>query len=241
VDINLQRPYKKYKINIMETIFAKDAPTAVGPFSHAMLSNGFFYCSGQIGINAKNMQLEGKSIEEQASKVFENVKSVLASKELMDLQIADTRFLITGATGGLGLGVSRALLKEGASIIAVGTDQEKLNHLKSISPENVNRVKGNLFDLRTADLIIDTIGDQKLGGVFLNASGPPAMPFIETSLQNWDDAYNHILKWKINLVQKLLPIFQRQGYGRILFSESISVKQPIKDLVLSNAMRLAVA
>jgi len=159
----------------------------------------------------------------------------------MDLQIADTRFLITGATGGLGLGVSRALLKEGASIIAVGTDQEKLNHLKSISPENVNRVKGNLFDLRTADLIIDTIGDQKLGGVFLNASGPPAMPFIETSLQNWDDAYNHILKWKINLVQKLLPIFQRQGYGRILFSESISVKQPIKDLVLSNAMRLAVA
>jgi 3-oxoacyl-[acyl-carrier protein] reductase len=41
-------------------------------------------------------------------------------------------------------------------------------------------------------------------------------------------------------VQKLLPVFQRQGHGRILFSESISVKQPIKDLVLSNAMRLAV-
>jgi|GEM_PF-4921100 enamine deaminase RidA (YjgF/YER057c/UK114 family) len=35
----------------MERIFAKDAPTAVGPFSHAMLSNGFFYCSGQVAIN----------------------------------------------------------------------------------------------------------------------------------------------------------------------------------------------
>ncbi len=158
----------------------------------------------------------------------------------MDLQIANTYFLITGATSGLGLGVSRALLREGASIIAVGTDQEKLNHLKSISPEKVIPVKGNLFELKTADLIIDAAGDRKLGGAFLNASGPPAMPFIETSLQNWDTAYDHILKWKINLVQKLLPIFQRQGHGRILFSESISVKQPIKDLVLSNAMRLAV-
>jgi 2-iminobutanoate/2-iminopropanoate deaminase len=66
----------------METIFAKDAPPAVGPFSHAILSNGFFFCSGTIGLNAENMQLQGKSIEEQAWKVFENVKSVLASRAL---------------------------------------------------------------------------------------------------------------------------------------------------------------
>jgi 2-iminobutanoate/2-iminopropanoate deaminase len=66
----------------MEPIFTKNAPPAVGPFSHAMLSNGFFFCSGTIGLNAKNMQLQGKSIEEQVSKVFENVKSVLASKKL---------------------------------------------------------------------------------------------------------------------------------------------------------------
>jgi 3-oxoacyl-[acyl-carrier protein] reductase len=159
---------------------------------------------------------------------------------VMDLHLFNRCFLITGGTSGLGLGVSRTLLKEGASIIAVGTDQEKLERLKSISPKNVTQVMGDLFELKTADLIVAAIGGQKLDGVFLNASGPPAMPFMETSLQNWDTAYHHILRWKVNLVQKLLPIFRQQGHGRILFSESISVKQPIKDLVLSNSMRLAV-
>lgn len=66
----------------METIFAKDAPPAVGPFSHAMLSNGFFFCSGQIAINPATKQLEGDDIEQQTRNVFQNVKSVLASKEL---------------------------------------------------------------------------------------------------------------------------------------------------------------
>ncbi len=158
----------------------------------------------------------------------------------MDLQVSGRRFLITGASSGLGLGVARSLLKEGAKIIAIGTNHEKLNNLKSISPENVTAFAGDLFDLNTADNIMNIIGYQDLDGVFLNASGPPAMPFVETSLKNWDDAYNTILKWKINLVQKLLPVFQRQNHGRILFAESISVKQPIKDLVLSNSLRLAV-
>ena len=79
----------------METIFAKDAPPAVGPFSHAILSNGFFFCSGTIGLNAKNMQLKGKSIEEQTSKVFENVKSVLASKELTLADVVKVNVYLT--------------------------------------------------------------------------------------------------------------------------------------------------
>ena len=79
----------------METIFAKDAPTAVGPFSHAMLSNGLFFCSGTIGLNAENMQLEGKRIEEQASKAFENVKYVLASKALTLADVVKVNVYLT--------------------------------------------------------------------------------------------------------------------------------------------------
>ena len=66
----------------METIFAKDAPEAVGPFSHAILSNGFLYCSGQVAINPATKQLEGDDIEQQTRNVFRNVKAVLRAKEL---------------------------------------------------------------------------------------------------------------------------------------------------------------
>lgn len=66
----------------METIFAKDAPAAVGPFSHAILSNGFLYCSGQVAINPATKQLEGDDVEQQTRNVFRNIKSVLRSKEL---------------------------------------------------------------------------------------------------------------------------------------------------------------
>jgi 2-iminobutanoate/2-iminopropanoate deaminase len=83
------------KTKIMQTIFAKDAPPAVGPFSHAMLSNGFLFCSGTIGINAKNMQLDGKRIEEQASKAFENVKCVLASKGLTLADVVKVNVYLT--------------------------------------------------------------------------------------------------------------------------------------------------
>jgi len=79
----------------METIFAKDAPAAVGPFSHAMLSNGFLYCSGQIGINPKNGQVDGKSIEEQTLQVFENIKSVLAAKGLTLADVVKANMYLT--------------------------------------------------------------------------------------------------------------------------------------------------
>ena len=79
----------------METIFSKEAPTAVGPFSHAMLSNGFLYCSGQIGLNPKNMQVDGKSIEGQTLQVFENVKSVLTSKGLTLADVVKVNVYLT--------------------------------------------------------------------------------------------------------------------------------------------------
>ena len=67
------------------------------------------------------------------------------------------------------------------------------------------------------------------------------MSFEETRMQDWDEAYRLLLRWKVQLVKRLLPLFKKQQYGRILFSESSTVKQPIENLVLSNSLRMAIA
>ena len=79
-----------------------------------------------------------------------------------------------------------------------------------------------------------------LSGAFINAGGPPAMQFEETRLSDWDDAYRNILRWKVELTQKIVPLLKEKRYGRIVYLESSSVKQPIENLVLSTSLRLAV-
>ena len=59
-------------------------------------------------------------------------------------------------------------------------------------------------------------------------------------LRDWDAAYQNLLRWKVELTKALLPVFRQQKYGRIVFVESYSVKQPVPNLVLSNSLRLAV-
>jgi 3-oxoacyl-[acyl-carrier protein] reductase len=59
-------------------------------------------------------------------------------------------------------------------------------------------------------------------------------------MNDWDTAYYSLFRWKVELTKMLLPKFREQGYGRILYLESSSVKQPIENLVLSTSLRLGI-
>ena len=74
----------------------------------------------------------------------------------------------------------------------------------------------------------------------INAGGPPAKTVLETTLDDWDNAYKNILRWKVEITQAFVPKMMMQNYGRILYIESSSVKQPLENLVLSNSLRVAV-
>lgn len=145
-----------------------------------------------------------------------------------------------GASSGLGKGVATNLLNDGAKVIAIGRDPAKLKALSIAFPGQVEPVSGNSFDPGFIEKIPGFIGDRYLSGLLVNAGGPPAGSFLETPLENWDQAYHHILRWKVQLTQTILPIFRKQRYGRILYIESVSVKQPVERLVLSNSLRMAV-
>lgn len=158
----------------------------------------------------------------------------------MDLNIKDKLFIVSGATSGLGKGVAVALLKDGANIIAVAREPKKLIDLSLEFPGQVEELQGDITQENTLQLLFEKLGDRYLNGILVNAGGPPAKSFLETELADWDDAYQLILKWKVALTKTFLPVFEKQKYGRFVFIESESVKQPIRNLVLSTSLRSAV-
>ena len=158
----------------------------------------------------------------------------------MDLKIADQRFLVCGASSGFGRAIAELLLNEGANIIAVARRKQKLQELSDAHPDQVTVVVGDLTEDDTHNQIEGAIGNKQLHGVVINAGGPPALTPLETAIPDWDEAYQKVMRWKIELVLRLASYFTAKEYGRILFVESQSVKQPLPPLVLSNAFRAGV-
>lgn len=158
----------------------------------------------------------------------------------MELNIQNKLFVVTGATSGLGKGVADALLNEGANLIVVARDNNKLIEFASEKPESIEILAGDITQSETIKKLADSIGSRNIEGLLVNAGGPPAKSFMETELSDWDVAYKNILRWKVELTKALLPKFLEKHYGRIVFIESSSVKQPVENLVLSNSLRLGV-
>lgn len=158
----------------------------------------------------------------------------------MDLKINDQRFIVCGASSGFGRSIAEQLLDEGAQVIAVARREQKLNELQETYPDQVSIVAGDLTEDDTHNQIEAAIGNSQLHGVVVNAGGPPALTPLETALYDWDQAYKSVMRWKIELILRLVSYFTSKEYGRILFVESKSVKQPIPSLVLSNSFRAGI-
>lgn len=158
----------------------------------------------------------------------------------MDLKIQDQRFIVCGASSGFGRAIAEQLLDEGAEVIAIARREQKLNELKESHADKVTTIAGDLTDEETHNEIEGAIGNDQLHGVVINAGGPPALSPLETAIFDWDQAYENVMRWKIELVLRLVSYFTPKNYGRILFVESKSVKQPIPSLVLSNSFRAGI-
>lgn len=158
----------------------------------------------------------------------------------MDLKIKDQYFLVGGAGSGFGKSVSLVLAAEGAKVLAISRTVEKLEALKKEFPNQIDILSVDLSQDETHEKIEEYYTDKKLSGIFVNAGGPSAGGFSEVSMAQWDEAWRTIVRWKIAMIYRLLPMMQKNHYGRILFLESISVKQPVPNLILSNALRPAI-
>ncbi|MDP2424248.1 MAG: SDR family oxidoreductase [Bacteroidales bacterium] len=158
----------------------------------------------------------------------------------MDIQLANRFFVVCGAGSGFGKAIALRLVSEGAHVLAIARGAESLRQLQSVVPDAIEALAGDLTDISFHEQIVHALNGRVPDGLVVNAGGPPAKSFIETHIRDWDEAYKNLVRWKIALVKQILPGMQQRSYGRILFIESMSVKQPVENLVLSNSLRLAV-
>lgn len=157
----------------------------------------------------------------------------------MDLGVKGHLFLVLGASSGLGKAVAVALMAEGAEVLGVARRQEELDTLSKYHPQ-FEALVADVTEPNSIEVLRVKIRDRPLSGILVNAGGPPAKQTLETTLEDWDNAYQSLLRWKVELMHAFVPLMILNGYGRIVFIESASVKQPIQNLVLSNSLRVAV-
>jgi 3-oxoacyl-[acyl-carrier protein] reductase len=158
----------------------------------------------------------------------------------MNLNIEGKLFIVCGATSGFGQAIAKQLIEEGAKIIAVARNEEKLKEFAEAYGKQVEILIGDVTHSQTILQLKKFTENRIISGILINASGPPAKSFKETSLADWDEAYKQLVRWKVEITQTFLPIFLKQGYGRFLYIESSAVKQPLENLVLSTSLRLSV-
>jgi 3-oxoacyl-[acyl-carrier protein] reductase len=165
----------------------------------------------------------------------------------MDLQLAGKCAIVCAASKGLGRASALALAREGASVVVCARTKAPLEAAaEQIRAATGARVEPIVADLsRAADverLIAD--GAARLGGIDIlvtNTGGPPSGPFEAMPDEQWIAAIDSLLLSVVRLSRAVLPHMRRRRGGRIIHVTSVSVKQPVEGLVLSNAIRGAVA
>lgn len=149
-------------------------------------------------------------------------------------------YLVTGATSGFGASITENLIDNGYYVIGNSRTASGLQKMEENYQGKFKGVVGDVSKEETQRNIFKELEDREILGVVVNAGGPKPGTFTELEMTDWDEAYNLVLRWKISFVHMFLPRLLNQNYGRVVFIESMSVKQPIPSLLLSNVYRMAV-
>src|SRR5207237_9572691 len=115
----------------------------------------------------------------------------------MNLDIKDQLFLVCGASSGFGKAVAERLALEGGKIIAVARGEEKLKELQQKHPGHIETVPCDITKPEAIKKLLTIIGNRQLHGTLINAGGPPAMTVLEPKLQDCDEAYTLVFRWKM--------------------------------------------
>ena len=154
--------------------------------------------------------------------------------------------IVAASSQGLGRATAEGLAAEGCRLAMCSRNRESLNAVaEKIRKQHGVEVLAEPFDVTDASAVRDFVQEvvQKFGSADIcvtNAGGPPAKGFLATTIEEWKRAVDLNFMSTVYFAHQVIPHMQKKKWGRIITITSITTKQPVTDLVLSNAVRAAV-
>src|SRR5579872_412402 len=165
----------------------------------------------------------------------------------MDLGLKDRVAVVAASSQGLGKAVALGLAREGAKLaLCARTDATLQAAAAEIRRETGVEVLAQALDVTVHEQVRQFVADTaaQFGRVDIcvaNAGGPPSKSFAETTVEDWEKAAQLNLMSTVYFAKETLPLMQERRWGRFIAITSVTVKQPVEGLILSNAVRAGVS
>jgi 3-oxoacyl-[acyl-carrier protein] reductase len=164
----------------------------------------------------------------------------------MDLGLKNKVVLVAASSQGIGRATAECFAAEGCRVAMCARNEPALHAAaEKIRKQHNAEVFAEAFDVTDASAVGAFVAAvvRQFGGVDIcvtNAGGPPAKGFLACTLEDWQRAVDANFLSTVYFAREVIPHMQRKRWGRIITLTSITTKQPVADLVLSNAVRAAV-
>jgi 3-oxoacyl-[acyl-carrier protein] reductase len=156
----------------------------------------------------------------------------------MDLGLKNKKALVLGASAGIGRGIAQTLVQEGARVAIVSRSADKLEKTKNeIKAEKA--LACDLNDLNsTKKMIKELINEwQGIDLLVINTGGPAKGNFEDIDVEKWNAGFQSLWLSATESIRCVLPAMKEKKFGRILLITSLSAKEPLKALTISNGLR----
>lgn len=160
----------------------------------------------------------------------------------MDLGLSGRRAAVAAASGGLGFASAAALAADGAQVVICGRDRGRIDDAAARIGNGCIGLVQDVADAAGGAAFV-AAATEALGGldiVVANGGGPPAGTFASTPVDAYDTALDLNLMSVVGMAKAAVPAMQAQRWGRFVAITSLSVRQPMATLILSNTARAGV-
>lgn len=156
----------------------------------------------------------------------------------MDLGLKGKKVFVQGASTGIGYAIAKSFVEEGARVCICSSNEERAR--KAAEEMGAEAFFEINLDRENGGVDFVSRGVERLGGIDVlvtNTGGPKSGYFKDLQLGDWQAGFRHLWMSAVESIYAAIPLMKAQQFGRVLLLTSLSAKEPIPGLTLSNSFR----